>query len=31
MNQQKLTEDNFVVAPGQFRIMICHDSEDLNS
>ena len=29
MDQQRITEDNFVVDPGQFRIMIGHDSEEL--
>ena len=29
MAQQQMTEDNFVVDPGQFRIMIGHDSENL--
>ena len=29
MVQQQMTEDNLIVDPGQFRIMIGHDSEDL--
>lgn len=29
MAQQQMTEDNLIVDPGQFRIMIGHDSEDL--
>lgn len=29
MGQQRMTEDNWVVDPGQFLIMIGHDSEDL--
>ena len=29
LDQQRMTEDNFIVDPGRFRIMIGHDSEDL--